>query len=119
MKRNIRAGTLRERFVLGRPIVAQDGTGAELVAWEERMLWGYREPLSGKEWAAQAMLKDSADNLITIRWVPRDGTTPTPRCRLLEVESGNVYEITSVMVNPEHSVVELMCRTGMGPRDGR
>jgi hypothetical protein len=89
------------------------------VTWTERDVWGFREPLVGKEWAAQAVLKDSLDCRISIRWVGNDGTTPTPRCRLVDVHTGTLFEVVSVMVNPENAVVEMMCRTGMGPRDGR
>jgi head-tail adaptor len=117
VRRNIKAGDLRELFELARPVTAQDDTGAETITWSAERVWGFREPLSGKEWAQQGMLVDGADSRITIRHNPR--WVPNARWRFVGVDDGQVYDVKSVQVHSTLALVETMVRSSTGDRDGR
>jgi head-tail adaptor len=118
MKRARQAGNARELFALGRPVVTKDANGAEVVgSWEERRVWGWREPLSGREFMQAAVLKDAVDCRITTAWDPT--FVPTAQWRFVDVDSGAVFSIVTVMIDAANRLVECMCRVTLAQRDGR
>jgi head-tail adaptor len=118
MRNRIRAGDLSRPMMLGKPVYGQDSAGAQTIAsWSESAVYALIEPLSGREWLAVAMMKDAVDSKITLRYIP--SLIPNATWRLRDPNTGMVYNITTVMVDPRNALVETMCRTVPSNTDGR
>jgi head-tail adaptor len=115
--RNIRAGALRTPVFLGRPVITIDATGAEQLAWDEQVTWALIEPLTGREWANAAAVKDAVDCRITVRMQP--GWTPDARWRVRDNNGARIYNIVTAMLIPNKGAVECLAKTAQGNSDGR
>lgn len=117
MRSRIRAGDLSTPMMVGKPTITVDATGAETIAWTETKVMALVEPLTGREWAQAALLKETVDVRMTIRHIP--SLIPSARWRMRDPATGTVYNIVTVMPDPRNALVEMMARSQAGNLDGR
>jgi SPP1 family predicted phage head-tail adaptor len=118
MRSRLRSGDLRVPVYLAQPIITKDDAGGEVINWSPGWkIFAMIEPLSGREWLAASLTKDSVDVRITIRYMPT--LVPSARWRITDPASGTFYNITSVQVHQSKALVELLAKTAIGNSDGR
>lgn len=107
----MRAGDLRHRVILQRPIEIRGSDYADVQrTWQDvATLWASVEPLAGREFFVNREMQGELTARVRLRY--RAGVTP--KMRLLY--DGRVFEIQSVMNVGEDGVeLELMCAEALG-----
>jgi SPP1 family predicted phage head-tail adaptor len=100
----MRAGQLRHRIEIQRPIVTRDAYGAEIKAWSALVsLWAHVQTLNGSERILQTQADATLTHQITIRYYP--GLTPVMRVRW----NGRLFEIHSLVPDEREQQLVLMC----------
>ena len=105
----MRAGRLRHRLQLQSKSVTRDSYGAGIVAWTtEATVWGAIEPLSGREYFAQAQMQAEAKVRIVIRY--NSSIDETWRI----VHGSTYYDIVDVLNHDQRNYMQtIMCREGV------
>lgn len=113
----VRAGRLKYRVELERPIHEVLDTGEPIVAlWETvDAVWAAIEPMSGREWLASQEFRPQVTTRITIRW--RDDITSKNRV----IHKGVIYNIEAVLPNliGNRPDLTLMCTSGVITEGGQ
>lgn len=115
--KNIRAGALRTKVFLGRPVITKDAAGGESLTWEEFETWAAIDSLSGREWATATMLKDSVDCRITVRISPT--WVPEARWRIRDKVTSQLFDLVTVLLVPKNGAAECLAKTAQGNADAR
>jgi SPP1 family predicted phage head-tail adaptor len=107
----MKAGDLRHRVILQRPIEIRGTDYADVQrTWQDvATLWASVEPLSGREFFANAEMQGELTARVRLRYRP--GVTPKMRLQY----DGRIFEIQSVMnVNEDDVELELMVAESLG-----
>lgn len=114
----MRAGTIRYRISLQRPVVIRNDTGEVIVdQWVEfASVWAAIEPVSGREYLSSSEFRAQITTRIRIRWRPDvDATT-----RVVTQDDGTVYSIDAALaVRGLTRELHLMCSTGVITEGGQ
>jgi SPP1 family predicted phage head-tail adaptor len=113
----MRAGTLRYRVSLQRPVRLKDDTGEVIVdQWAEiDRVWAAFEPVSGREYLASSDFRASVTTRIRIRWRPDVDATAR-----VVADDGTVYSIDAALpVRGLQRELHLMCSTGVITEGGQ
>ena len=104
----MRAGRLRHRLVLQSKTETRNAYGEAVITWAtQATVWGSIEPLSGKEYLAQAQVQSEQLVRIIIRY--RSGITTAYRVK----NNTQTYDIEAVLNDQMHDrMLTLMCREG-------
>ena len=105
----MRAGRLRHRLVLQSKTYTANAYGEQVVTWsDETTVWGAIEPLSGKEFFAQAEIQSEARVRIVIRYNASIDTT-------WRVKSGGLYYDIVEVINHDmcDRMITIMAREGV------
>lgn len=87
----MRAGLMRHRLVIQRPVLTKDAVGGDVQTWPTFVtVWGQVRPLSGREAYEGQRVTTTASHFMTIRY--RDDITPQMRV----VWHGRTFEITFI-----------------------
>lgn len=105
----MRAGRLRHRLTLQSQTETRDAYGGSIITWStEATVWGAIEPLSGREYFAQAQIQSEVAVRIVMRY--RTGIDTTWRVK----NDGLIYNIESVINDSSRDrMLTLMCREGV------
>jgi len=115
--RLIRAGALRSPVYIGRPVIVKDASGGEVLTFEEFKTFALIEPLSGREWASGAAVKDTIDHRISLRLT--NGWIPDARWRVRDAVSGTLFNLVAVMLAGKNGAAECLAKRAPGNSDGR
>jgi SPP1 family predicted phage head-tail adaptor len=111
MTTGIKAGPLRYRVVLQRPVIQSDDTGEPVITeWVDvcQPVYAAIESLTGREWLASAEFRPDVSTRIRVRW--RTGVDAS--CRVLHGDT--VFNITAVLPKFEGmSELHLYCGSGV------
>jgi len=101
----MRAGQLRHRVTLQELVTTYNEYNEPVQAWQDvAAVWGFVEPLSGREFFAAEQIQARVSTRITIRY--RAGIVPTMRV----LWSGKTYNIRAVIdTEGRHEELQLMC----------
>lgn len=109
----MRAGELRHRIQVDRPVSMQDDTGDEVTEFEPAgTVWGSIEPLRGRErLQAGTQITATMDTRIKLRWSPFiDGINAEWRLRHQDI----IYNIESIAhIEMRQREIEIMCSSGI------
>lgn len=110
----MRAGTLRHRVRIERPILAQDPNTGEVVPdWElVATVWASVEPLSAREFIAAQATQSEITARVVMRY--RNGITPDMRL----VHRGQSYNIHGVLPDPDSGLKYITLPVSEGVNDG-
>lgn len=110
---NLKAGILRHRLVLQRPIESQDtDTGAIIVNWLDiATIWAAIIPLSAREFIAAQAEDSKVNTRITIRY----RNDVTAKMRLYHASKDMYYNIEGVLADKDSGLeyLTLPCSTGI------
>lgn len=111
---SLRAGDLRHRITIQRPIYVQDpATGGMVRGWDDvATVWGRVAPLSVREFVAAQAIASEVTARITIRYRP----DVTAKCRILY--RGKIYNIRGVLSDPESGLEYLTLPVSEGVNSG-
>lgn len=102
----MRAGLLRHKLIIERPVDARGELGEALIEWHPYpAVWGSVEPLSGRELMRYDRTMGELSHRITIRYLP--ALTTKMRIRFGE----RLFGITSIINKEERNIsLEIMCQ---------
>lgn len=115
----VRAGRLRSRIRLERPIQTQSASGGVVKTWEPvQTVRADVTGIKGYEQAIYASAKASLDSRIEIRWSPKlRDLNATWRAVLISSTDGSdstIYDIASVVnVDGRNTKFEILCGSGL------
>lgn len=113
----MRAGTIRSRISLQRPVRIKDDTGEMIVdQWSEfAKVWAAVEPITGREYMAASEFRASTTTRIRIRWRP-----DVDASMRVVADDGTVYSVDAVLpVRGLTRQIHLMCSTGVITEGGQ
>lgn len=113
----MRAGTLRYRVSLQRPVVLKNDVGEVIVdSWSEiAKVWAAIEPIKGSEYLTSSEFRSQVLTRIRIRW--RADVDATVR---VVTDDGTVYSIDAAMpVKGLTRELHLMCSSGVITEGGQ
>lgn len=98
----MRAGLLRHRVTLYRPIETRTLAGESLIEWEEYdIVWASVEPVSGGEEWLSSKARENIDVSIRMRY------RPDVEAKHRAVHAGVNYEITAIII-PDTRKIEMV-----------
>lgn len=106
----MRAGQLRHRIQVERPVNVAQTDGSRVVTWERiASVWARVSPLSGRELVAAQQINAEVSVSITIR-APSVSLQPDYRI----VFDGRFYDVVSVLDQDERGIEKMvMCKQGV------
>lgn len=108
----MRAGNLRHRLNLLRPVTAQNSYGEETVTWStDKTVWGAVWPLRGNEFFQAQQIKSNLTHKCRIRHTTLSNSTKIgPKCRI-EMQNGQQFQISTPPINADmrNIYLEFMC----------
>lgn len=101
----MRAGSLKYRLRLLKPVYNEDGLGSELVDYQETTtVWAERVTMRGSR--TEAVGEHFSD--YSTEWRIRDAHTVDDHWRVQE-PGGHLYEVTTVIPNRDRGMLTLRC----------
>lgn len=109
------AGDYDRRISIQLRAAGSNALGEATGAWQEiAKVWAKVTPLRGNEWAGAGAMQDAVTH--EIRW--RYGVTVSRENRLVELGTGQAYEISSIM-DSDSARADIVALCLVGVRDGR
>lgn len=108
----MRAGELRHRISVQRPITSRNEIGEEVVAWETAaVVWAALVPISGRELLQSNQPLGEITTRVRVRWENAIADI-NPKWRLLH--GPTIYNVKSAFPKEmRRREIEIMCGSGM------
>ena len=109
----MRAGKLRHRINLLRPVITQNSYGEDVTVWStDKPVWASIDPLRGDEYYEAMRIKSNATYKIRIRYTTLSASTLIgPKCKIEKISDERQFNIVSPPMNfQERNIyLDILC----------